>query len=185
MKYMISVKRIAGTFVLLPVLVTALLVLAACTENPAAEPAGDDTGRTVEIISPADGSALPPGDITVNVQVTNFKVVDKQGQADVPGEGHVHYFLDVAAPTTPGKPAIPTGGTWWHVSGTTYTFKNVAEGTHTIDVELVNNDHTPLNPPAVYEITINVSPEGATGGGYAGSENISPPANTGGSGYGY
>jgi Domain of unknown function (DUF4399) len=185
MKYMISIKRVAGIFVLFLVLATAVVALVACTENPAAEPAGDDTGRTVEIISPADGATLPPGDITVTVQVTNFKIVDKQGQANVPGEGHVHFYLDVAAPTTPGKPAIPAGGEWAHVSGTTYTFKNVPEGTHTIAVELVNNDHTPLNPPAVYEITLNVSSQGPYSGGYVGSENITPPANTGGPSYGY
>ncbi len=185
MKYTISIKRTSGILALLLAMVTAVLALVACTENPAAEPAGDDTGRTIEIISPADGATVPPGDITVTVQVTNFKIVDKQGQADVPGEGHVHFYLDVAPPTAPGKPAIPASGVWAHVSGTSYTFKNVPEGTHTIAVELVNNDHTPLNPPAVYEITVNVSSQGPYGGGYAGSENITPPANTGGSNYGY
>ena len=184
MKYTLSIKSMVGKSVLALALVAALLGLAACVENPAAEPAGDDAGRTVEIISPQDGATVPPGDMTVTVQVTNFKIVDKQGQANVSGEGHVHFYLDVAAPTAPGVPAIPAGGEWAHVSGTTYTFKNVAPGTHTIDVELVNNDHTPLNPPAVYQITVDVSAEGATGGGYAGTENVTPPANSGG-GYGY
>jgi hypothetical protein len=172
--------------VLALVLITALAGLAACTtENPAVEPPGDDTGTTVEIISPQDGATLPPGDITVVAQVTNFKVADKLGQANVPGEGHLHFFLDVTPPTAQGKPAIPPSGDWAPVAGTTYTFKNVGEGTHTIAVELVNNDHTPLNPPVVYEISINVSPTGNLGGGYSGSENVTSPANTGGSTYGY
>lgn len=187
MKHIVSAKGITGKGMLALTMITALLGLAACTtDNPTAEPAGDDTGTIVEIISPADGSTLSPGDITVTVQVNNFKIVDKQGQASVPGEGHVHFFLDVAAPTTPGQPAIPTSGDWAHVSGTTYTFKNVTEGTHTIAVELVNNDHTPLNPPAVYDITINVSPAGAGGGGYVVGDNTTGPGGTGsGSGYGY
>ena len=93
----------------------------------------------------------------MTIQATNFNIVDKQGQANVAREGHVHYFLDVDAPTTPGKPAIPPSGVWAHVATTSYTFTNVAPGTHTISVELVNNDHTPLEPPVVKRITVNVS----------------------------
>lgn len=186
MKTIRSLKGIIGKVILALVLLGALVASAACiTENPAAEPAGDDTGTTVEIVSPQDGATLPPGDITVTAQVTNFKIVDKLGQANVPGEGHLHFFLDITPPTAQGKPAIPAGGDWAAVAGTTYTFKNVTEGTHTIAVELVNNDHTPLNPPVVYEISVNLSTEGALGGGYTGSDNTSPPADTGGSTYGY
>lgn len=111
---------------------------------------------SVVITTPEDGSTIPAGDVTVSVQVSNFNVVDKQGQANVPNEGHLHYFLDVDAPTTPGQPAIPASGVWAHVADTTYTFGNVAAGTHTISVELVNNDHTPLNPPVVAKVTITV-----------------------------
>jgi len=115
------------------------------------------TSPAVKIVSPVDGSNLPVGDITVTVEQTNFNIVDKQGQPAVPGEGHVHYFLDVDAPTTQGQPAIPpAGATWATISGNTYTFKNVPAGTHTISVELVNNDHTPLNPPVVQKISVTV-----------------------------
>lgn len=186
MKNLVSFKGFTSKTFLAIVLLSAVVASAACTiENPAAEPPGDDTGTTVEITSPQDGATLPPGDITVVAQVTNFKIVDKLGEANVPGEGHLHFFLDVNPPTAQGKPAIPASGDWAPTAGTTYTFKNVTEGTHTIAVELVNNDHTPLNPPAVYEISVNVSAEGALGGGYIGSENITPPANTGGNTYGY
>jgi plastocyanin len=108
------------------------------------------------IATPRDGNTLPAGDIMVTTQVTNFNVVDKQGQANVSREGHLHFYLDVDAPTTQGQPAIPASGVWAHVSATTYTFTNVAAGTHTISVELVNNEHTPLDPAVVQKITINV-----------------------------
>ena len=185
MKGKTSVKGIFSVIILVVALGAVLLGPAACAENPAKEPPGDDTGTTIEIISPQDGATLPAGDITVTVQVTNFNVVDKQGQANVPGEGHVHFYLDVAAPTTPGKPAIPEGGTWAHVSGKTYTFTNVPQGTHTIDVELVNNDHTPLNPPQVYAITVNINQAGPTGGGFVPGDNTTGPGGTGAEGYGY
>jgi hypothetical protein len=83
-------------------------------------------------------------------------VVDKQGQPAAAGEGHLHYYLDIDAPTVQGQPAIPASGIWTHEVSTNYTFKDVAPGAHTISVELVNNDHTPLNPPVVQKITVTL-----------------------------
>ena len=117
---------------------------------------------TVTIVSPANGSNVAPGDLTVTIKVDNFNVVDKQGQANVPGEGHVHFYLDVPAPTTPGQPTIPPSGVWAHVSGTTYTFTNVTPGTHTIAVQLVNNDHSPVIPIVTAQVTITVTGTPAT-----------------------
>ena len=111
----------------------------------------------VTILTPASGATLPAGDLTVTIKVDNFNVVDKQGQASVAGEGHVHFYLDVPAPTAAGKPAIPASGVWAHVSGTTYTFTGVTPGTHTITVQLVNNDHTPLIPVVTAQINVTVS----------------------------
>jgi outer membrane protein assembly factor BamB len=112
------------------------------------------TSPGLKLASPGASAQLPAGDLPITTEVTNFSVVDKQGQANVPGEGHLHFYLDVDAPTAPGQPAIPSSGVWAHVSDTNYTFKNVAAGSHTISVELVNNDHTPLNPPVVQKITV-------------------------------
>jgi outer membrane protein assembly factor BamB len=112
----------------------------------------------VVAMMPLDGATVTAGNVTVSAMALNFKVVDKQGQASVTGEGHLHYFLDVDAPTAPDKPAIPASGTWAHVAANTYIFNNVAPGTHTVSVELVNNDHTPLSPPVVAKATITVQP---------------------------
>lgn len=112
---------------------------------------------TITIVSPSDGATVPAGDVTLTVQVSNFNIVDKQGQANVPGEGHIHFYLDVPAPTTPGQPAIPPNGAWAHVSGTTFTFTNVTPGTHTITVQLINNDHSPLIPIVTAQVTITVT----------------------------
>jgi outer membrane protein assembly factor BamB len=114
------------------------------------------TAPAVKFVSLNNGDALASGNITVTAEVSNFTVTDKQGQAAVAGEGHLHFYLDVDAPTTPGVPAVPAGGTWAHVSGTTYTFNDVLAGTHTISVQLVNNDHTPVIPAVVQKITVTV-----------------------------
>ena len=141
------------------IIVAACAVLAGCTTTPST------TGTpTISISSPQNGATLPAGNVTVTAQVTNFSVVDKQGQANVAGQGHVHFYLDVTPPTDPAKPAIPTdpNAVWAHVSGTTYTFTNVSAGSHTIAVQLVNNDHTPISPIVTDTVTVTVTaPAGA------------------------
>lgn len=112
------------------------------------------TQAAAKITSPKDGAGLAAGDITVSAEVTNFNLVDKQGQANVAGQGHLYFYLDVDAPTTAGQPAAPASGTFASVSGNNYIFKSVPAGTHTISIELVNNDNTPLNPPVVQKITV-------------------------------
>ncbi len=132
-------------------------VIVGCTSNT---PASSQPAPQVTITSPADSASVPAGDITVSIQVANFNIVDKQGQANAAGEGHIHFYLDVnPVPTDPGKPAIPADAkaVWAHVSGTNYMFMGVSPGTHTIAVELVNNDHTPLQPAVVRSITVTAT----------------------------
>jgi outer membrane protein assembly factor BamB len=119
---------------------------------------------SVSIMFPENRATLPPGDVIISVKVNDFNLMDKQGQANVAGEGHLHYFMDVDAPTGQGQPAIPPSGSVWdHTIATTYTFKNVSTGTHTFSVELVNNDHTPLSTPVVAEVTVVISSSGGVG----------------------
>lgn len=106
------------------------------------------------ILSPQDGAVVPGGNITVLVQVSNFNLADKLGQPNVQREGHIHYFLDVDAPTTPGQPAVTAAGTYAATAATSYTWSSVTSGTHTFSAELVNNDHTPLSPPVVARVTV-------------------------------
>jgi predicted lipoprotein with Yx(FWY)xxD motif/plastocyanin len=134
-------------------IIMALVALAACSSYGSKTP-------SIEVTSPVNGSTIPAGNVTVSVQVSNFNLVDKLGQPNVSGEGHIHYFLDYPAPTEQGKPAIPPSGanvTWAATPAMSYTFDNVGPGSHTIYVELVNNDHTPLNPPVVESVTFTVS----------------------------
>ena len=114
----------------------------------------------VIITSPANGANLPAGTVAVTIQVQNFSIVDKQGQTNVAGEGHVHYYLDVSPiPSDPAKPAIPAdaNAVWAHVPATSYTFTNVSPGIHTVMVQLANNDHTPLIPLATSAVTVTTA----------------------------
>jgi plastocyanin len=140
----------------IPIFVTLLITVlfAGCTtQNPY-----QTTTQTpqITITQPLNGATLTTGNVTVSVQVLNFNIVDMQGQSAVAGEGHIHYFMDVDPPTTAGEPAVTATGTYVHTIDTTYTWTGVPVGTHTFSVELVNNNHTPLEPPVTATVTVTV-----------------------------
>ncbi len=137
----------------------SLMVLAIFALPVYAQPAGTPQ---IIITEPKDGSVISAGDVTVSVNVENFNIVDKQGQASVLGEGHIHYFKDMKAPTTPGQPAATPDDTYVHTIDKSYTWKSVLPGNHSFSVELVNNNHTPLIPPAV--AVVNVLAVGTSSG---------------------
>ena len=147
----------AKKIVLVPIIGTLIIVsfLAGCaSNNPSYQT------PTLTITQPKDGATLTTDNVTVIVEVTDFNLVDKLGQSNVAGEGHIHYFLDYSAPTTPNQPAIPPSGIsvdWTATPDTSYTFDNVSAGSHTVYVELVNNNHTPLQPPVTANVTFTVT----------------------------
>jgi hypothetical protein len=112
----------------------------------------------IVIKAPLNGGVLPAGPLTVTAEVTNFNLVDKLGQANAQREGHIHYFIDVEPPMAQGQPAVTAAGTYAPTASTSYTWPSVSSGTHKLSVELVNNDHTPLNPPVVATVTVTVAP---------------------------
>ncbi len=112
------------------------------------------------ITQPQGGQSLPAGNITISVDVSNFNLVNKLGQTNVAGEGHLHYFLDVEPPTTPGQPAITAPGTYAPTTNTSFVWKNITVGQHLFSVELVNNDHTPLEPPVTAIVNITITSPG-------------------------
>ncbi len=109
-------------------------------------PSPTPPGPGVFIVSPLYNVPVPPGDVTVKIKVSKFTIVNKIGQPNVPGEGHVIYYLDVTPPTAPGKAAVTAANTYVETADTSYTWPNLAAGNHTLSVQLVNNDGTPLNP---------------------------------------
>lgn len=152
-------------------MVTACAFFAGCASTTAPAPATTTTtpavvtSPAVSITSPQNGATLSGPSIPVTVTVTNFRVVDKQGQAAAAGEGHVHFYLDVSTvPSDPAKPAIPANAqaAWAHVSGTSYTFTNVSPGMHTVSVQLVNNDHTPVTPVVTQSVMVTTTSGTAT-----------------------
>src|SRR5438309_11073894 len=175
-------QYIAGA---LAVVVLASAMLAGC---------GESADRSVKIVEPAEGATLNAGDIKVAVEVKKFNIVDKIGQAAVDGEGHIHYYIDAGEiPTKDGQPAVTKSNNTYHAQATKeYTWPNVSAGEHTFAVQLVNNDHTPLRPPVIAQVTVTVkaaggattparSPTGSPGGTSSPSgESATPTAGGGG-----
>jgi plastocyanin len=119
-------------------------------------PTGTPGGSPSPTTEPMEGAV----DIMVSIQSANFEVVDALGAENVPGEGHIHYFLDAVPPTFPSILSVTAPGTYVPTAETSHTWTGVLPGVHLLFVELVNNDHTPLNPPVVAGTLITVMPAG-------------------------
>jgi hypothetical protein len=105
------------------------------------------------VTAPANGSAVDGTDVTVTFNVTGIAIVPStvpleraglQPDANRPGEGHVHFMLDLG-PLVVWTSAAP------------YTFTNVPPGEHQLMVEVVNNDHSSFNPPVIQQIRFRSS----------------------------
>ncbi len=117
----------------------------------------------ITVSSPSQGQTIAGTTFTVHFQVSDLKIVPssipiseagKHPEANHPGEGHIHFMLDL-------QPLVV-----WYQTGP-YTFENVAPGDHMLAVELVNNDHSSLSPPVVQQIrfrTTGAQTMPATGG---------------------
>jgi hypothetical protein len=111
---------------------------------------------TVLIIDPAAESTISSDTITIRVFVERFGLVDKIGQQNSPGEGHVVYYIDVTPPMQQGESALSADGSYAMSAETSHSWNNVQPGTHTFWVQLVNNDNTPLEPPAAVRVYVTV-----------------------------
>jgi len=116
----------------------------------------------LSVATPADGAIISDSSFTVTFHVANFQIVQstvplaeagKHPEVNRPGEGHLHFILDL-------QPLV----TWYQ--DTPYTFTNVAPGEHQLMIEVVENDHSSFNPRVMRMIRITETPlMPATGGG--------------------
>ena len=131
--------------------------------DAANQTANQTTDVNVTITSPEDNSSVAAGNVTIEVNLTNFTLVEPTGQPNAPGEGHLHYYLDAPIPTNESAPAIPETGGYVISINDSYTWENVTPGEHNFSVQVVHNDHTPLIP-LVYDVVNVTVGENATAG---------------------
>jgi hypothetical protein len=112
-----------------------------------AKPAMDaPMAKHTMIMVPADGDTIAVDSVNVMVMVEGVKIVPVASatSAMVPGEGHLHLFLDKDV-TPPGAP-IPTGDPAIVHMGdgaTAHTFMKLAKGPHRIISVFAFTDHSP------------------------------------------
>ncbi len=120
--------------------------------TPSPTPTNSGT-PAIRIIAPSDyptyHTVVIDQVFKISVQVSGFKLVDKIGQAAVPGEGHIIYYVDAEAPKTPGVSAVSAGGSYVTSATTSIVWSNLPEGAHNVTAQLVNNDNTPLSQPVI------------------------------------
>lgn len=133
-------------------LLLSLVLAAGCA--PAAQESGDEeevaqtedaideTGALIEFEQPEHGSVVPGPDVTAEVEVENFDIVDKIGEDPVEGEGHIHWILDGGAPMVGTADSTVLTG--------------LKDGEHTLVAELHDNNHDPLDPPVTADVQFTV-----------------------------
>jgi len=109
------------------------------------------------IIDPASGAEVPAGDVAVQVFVERFELVDMGDSDNVVGQGHIVYYMDVKPPLDQGETALTAEGTYATSIETSHTWSKVAPGEHTFWAQLVNNDDTPLVPPAAVRVDVDAA----------------------------
>jgi hypothetical protein len=152
--------KLRKTLLVLAVSGVAAFGVAACGDDDDDESAsaGTTTETTaysadeasVKFVEPTDGAAV--GDpVTAEVELEGFAInADQVGMDNVEGEGHLHFSMDGGKYDTPkysganGELAVQLGvdGQYSPATEETITYENLPKGEHTLEVDLVNNDHT-------------------------------------------
>jgi hypothetical protein len=133
--------------------------LTGSSPRPTALPADLTNKPSVEITYPQEGAdPVQAGQVLVALTVRAFELTDAKDAKNANGEGHIVYYLD-ADPIPTGEDAsdVPKGAARAKASAmTSHTWKDVSAGHHTLGVQLVNNDDSPLDPPATDTVDITV-----------------------------
>lgn len=135
-------KGLRHTVVLAVSLIAIAGLLSACaapsSETSPAAVSQPVAAPTIKVVTPADGSKVPAGSVSVAVETTGLKFAMPSNTV-VSGEGHVHFTLD-------DKPFVMS-------TDPEYVLKDVAAGAHTLKAELVQNDTSSFDPPVEQIVT--------------------------------
>lgn len=129
-----------------------LAVLTACPPPPL------DTGEApadpgeIRLLFPETNPDLTYcPDLTAYVSVEDFELSDDIGGAQVEGQGHWHLLREVQG--CQEAVIAESSSSFVELVGA----KQLPEGSQRLVVELVDNQHQPLDPPVRYEATIAVA----------------------------
>lgn len=143
--------KLRKTLLVLAVSGVAAFGVAACGDDEEDTTTAASTDEaSVSFVEPTDG-ATASDPVTAEVQVEGFGInADAVGKDNVEGEGHLHFSMDGGEYDTPeysganGELAKQLGvdGQYSPSTEPTITYEGLPKGEHTLEVDLVNNDHT-------------------------------------------
>jgi len=103
----------------------------------------------LSVVSPKPGEVITGTEVTVKLEATGTLIWRPDGSKD-PGKTHFLLFLDVAPPA--GTDPVPVQPPYVHTTDTTYVFKDVKPGEHTLVVAIHYGDHSPVQPPVTVTV---------------------------------
>lgn len=131
-------------------------VVACILSGLAAACAGEPGEARVTIVEPRDGTRAAGPDVAVSLSARGVKIAPAASRE--PSTAHHHLFLDLDV--TPASEKIPAGRTGIIHLGkgdSTFTFRDVAPGSHRIIAILADSAHIPLAPLAADTVNLTVS----------------------------
>jgi hypothetical protein len=140
--------------ILLALALTTLTATAFAADAPGLPVTKAPAGAEVYIVSPKDGASVGQS-VTVVFGLKGMGVAPAGVKKE--GTGHHHLLVDVKELPTAGQP-IPKDDTHLHFgNGQTETTIKLAPGTHTLQLELADENHIPFDPAIVSKkITVHV-----------------------------
>lgn len=93
----------------------------------------------LSVTSPENGATIPSADVDVELSVQNFVVGNPGPSID----GHIHYTLD-------------GGSIVMKYDTDPISLTGLANGLHTLDLELVDNNHQPLPSPVTASVSFDI-----------------------------
>ncbi|MFC5740960.1 DUF4399 domain-containing protein [Dyella tabacisoli] len=139
---------------LLALALTTLTHAAVAADAPVLPVTKAPAGAEVYIISPKDGATVKQ-EFTVEFGLKGMGVAPAGIKKD--GTGHHHLLIDVQDQPVAGQP-IPKDDNHVHFgNGQTETTVKLKPGTHTLQLELADENHVPFDPALVSKkITVHV-----------------------------
>jgi len=117
----------------------------------------------MRIVYPGQGARVPSAQVSVQVEVRNFRLV--RPGAPRPGEGHLHFFIDVPASAVADGEIIPLDQTdkFVHLGTPPFTTRTLtlSPGIHTITAVMADGTHAKLPIPRPVSVTFFAQPPGA------------------------
>ncbi|BDU20860.1 DUF4399 domain-containing protein [Dyella sp. GSA-30] len=140
--------------ILFALALTSLTAAAFAADAPGLPVTKAPAGAEVYIVSPKDGATVGQS-VTVVFGLKGMGVAPAGVKKE--GTGHHHLLVDVKELPTAGQP-IPKDDTHLHFgNGQTETTIKLAPGTHTLQLELADENHIPFDPAIVSKkITVHV-----------------------------